>query len=689
VKNRDKFESSDFHELRSVTDVSFSPDGQKIAYTVEDNRGVPRPCSQIRIFDLETGADTPLESGAEFEGSASSSPEWSPDSNWIAYCGGTGERSGLWIRQPAGAEARFLGELQGTNAPMPGTGKRVTWSPDSGWIAFVSAVGGPQHTALGEDPVVISRYLYKPNHGEGLSHFNDNRRFHIFVTDIQTGERRAVTDGESSEHSIEWSPIGDEIVFASNREPDSDRFFKYDLFAIGVGSGKLERLTAGEGVAYRPRWSRDGKSIAYLGTRRGLTNLETNMEDAHVYILDRATGSSKELAPAIDNRHGPAAWSQDGKWIYFTVLERGTNRLYRVPAGGGPPEIVAGDGGFVISWSVSAKGAIACSIWSDRDTAQLFLTKSGEEAGQITNLNRDFLATRESAKPEAFTCISNDHKFNIEAFLTKPPDLREGQRCPLITIVHGGPHNLQGPMFYFQNQVYAARGWATLMVNYRGSTGYGQGFCDAIFRDQNGDEAQDVLYALGAALRRNRWIDSNRLGIEGCSYGGQLTAWLITQTRIFKAAIAIAAPVNLISCNYMAYYNQYEQMEWGVSPHQGGMMDVLWERSPLKHVGKIATPTMLIHGENDSDVPIAEAEQFYIALHDIGVETIMVRYPREGHAIRESKHIVDQIARSVAWYEKHFSRVQASRNITDNHIAEENLLLMGRTSHEKRSYQRA
>src|SRR5436190_16492604 len=174
--------------------------------------------------------------------------------------------------------------------------------------------------------------------------------------------------------------------------------------------------------------------------------------------------------------------------------------------------------------------------------------------------------------------------------------------------------------------MYAARVCATLMVNYRGSTGYGQSFTDAVFADQNGNEAQDVLYGVSAAMRRYQWIDRDRMGVEGVSYGGQLSAWLITQTNIFRAAIPIAAITNLISYNYMTYYNQYEQMEWGIFPHQGNMMDVLWERSALKHVAKAATPTLLMHGENDADVPIAEAEQYYIALRDVGVETVMVRY---------------------------------------------------------------
>jgi dipeptidyl aminopeptidase/acylaminoacyl peptidase len=156
-------------------------------------------------------------------------------------------------------------------------------------------------------------------------------------------------------------------------------------------------------------------------------------------------------------------------------------------------------------------------------------------------------------------------------------------------------------------------------------------------------------------LRRYLWLDRERIGVEGVSYGGQLSAWLITQTSLFRAAIPIAGITNLVSYNYMTYYNQYEQMEFGIFPHQGNLMDVLWERSALKHAAKVKTPTLLMHGENDSDVPIAEAEQYYIALKDVGVETVMVRYPREGHGLREPKHIVDGIDRCIAWYVKHFN----------------------------------
>ena len=224
-----------------------------------------------------------------------------------------------------------------------------------------------------------------------------------------------------------------------------------------------------------------------------------------------------------------------------------------------------------------------------------------------------------------------------------------------MTVLKGGPHSQSGPHFNHKAQVFAAKGWATLQVNYRGSTGYGQAFADAIFGDQNGGEAKDVIYAVQAALRLYAFVDPERLGLEGGSYGGQLTNWIITQTDMFKAVIPRSGISNLISFNYMAYYHDYLAVEYGAFPHQDDLMDRLWERSPLKHVGRVRTPVMFLHGENDNDVPIAEAEQFYVALHDVGVETVMVRYPREGHGIRELAHQVDVVERSIDWYQTHFN----------------------------------
>jgi dipeptidyl aminopeptidase/acylaminoacyl peptidase len=642
-------QSADLIKLRSVGEVQWSPDATRIAYTVSNNDGPRRPYSQLWIMTVADQKSIRLAADKE----SSSGPEWSPDGQWIAYQGRSQGKSGLMIARPDGSGARFLAETQSTNSPLPTTGKRITWSPDSKRIAFVSAVPGPETAEATGDPVVIRRYLYKPDADEGLSRFNDNRRLHIFAVELATGAVRQLTTGDHYEHSIDWSPDGHEIAFVSNREPNEDQFFNYDIFALNVASGAIRRLTATENAEYRPRWSPDGKTLVYQATRRGLTDLETTMEDTHIWLIS-ADGSNRREIGTIDNRQGEPGWSPDGSAVYFTVQERGKVRLYRLPASGGQAEVVVTGNGTVGGWSVSKSGAVAYAFTSPTDLAQLHIKDPGAASKKMTDLNAQPMAGKQIAETEAFTFISNDNKYEVEAFLTKPLGMRPDAKYPLIANIHGGPHGQQGPAFNFKNQVYAARGWAVVMVNYRGSTGYGQKFADAVFGDQNGNEAQDVLYGVSAALRRNLWIDRDRLGVEGVSYGGQLSDWLITQTSLFKAAIPIAGISNLISYNYMTYYNQYEQMEFGAFPHQGNLMDVLWERSALKHVAKAKTPTMLMHGENDSDVPIAEAEQYYIALKDVGVETIMVRYPREGHGIRESKHIVDSIDRCIDWYLKHF-----------------------------------
>lgn len=636
-------------KLRSVGAVEFSPDGSRIAYVVTRNDGPRQAIGQLWIMTLADGKSICLSDAEDPSGN----PLWSPDGKWIAYSGRLGSRRGLMVARPDGTDKRFLTAMESTNSPMPTTGKTIAWSPDSRQIAYISAQPGPETADATGDPVVITRYLYKPNAGEGNSHFNDNKRLHIFAIDVASGQSRQLTTGTHQEHSIDWSPDGKEIVFISNREEHEDLFFNYDMFALSLADGAIRRITATESAEYRPHWSPDGKTIAYEATKRGLTDLETTMEDTHVWLVDRDGKNRREAGAAIDNRQGDPGWSPDGRSLFFTVQERGSVRLYRMPANGGQPSLAVEEAGNVGAWSAHGN-QIAFALSTTGDLPQLYLKTGDGPAKKLTDLNRDAMAGKRVEPVEPFTFISNDNKWNIEAFLTYPADFHPDRKYPMIVQIHGGPHGQQGPQFNFKAQVYASRGWASLMVNYRGSTGYGQAFTDAIFADQNGHEAQDVLYGISAALRRNLWIDRDRLAVEGTSYGGQLSDWLITQTNIFKAAIPTAGISNLISYNYMTYYNQYEAMEWGAYPHQGNLMDVLWERSALKHVANAHTPTMLVHGENDSDVPIAEDEQYYIALRDVGVDAVMVRYPREGHGVREPRHIVDWIDRSMRWYEKYF-----------------------------------
>ncbi len=644
--------SGDLSRLRSVGGLALSPDGHRLAYTVVMLDQPGRPYGQLWIMDLGTQKSVRVGGEKDRGGGAL----WSSDGKWLAFQGRQGDKSGLFLARPDGSDVTFLASPEGTNSPLPGTGKEVAWSPDNKQIAFISSTPGAEAAEAAGDPMVITRYLYKPDAGEGMTRFNDNQRLHIFVVDVATKQIRQLTKGNTDEHSIDWSPDGKEILYATNPEPNQDEFFNYDIFALKVADNSIRRLTTTEFIEYEPLWSPDGKRIVFRGTRRGLTDRETTMEDTHVWVMNADGSDRREIGAVLDNRQGTPEWAPDGNAVCFTIQEHGSNYLVRLPITGGKPEYAMKDIGWVGSWSLAKDGTLAYSFASPRDTSNVYLKTGNGAPRKLTNLNAELLAGKQIAEVELFTFISNDNKFEVEAFLTKPLGMTATSKHPLIVNIHGGPHGQNGPAFNFKNQVYAARGWATLQVNYRGSTGYGQKFADAVFGDQNGNEGQDVLYGVSAAVRRHPWIDRERMGIEGVSYGGQLTDWLITQTNEFKAAVPIAGIANLVSYNYMTYYNQYEEMEFGQFLHQGNLMDVAWERSALKHVAAAHTPTMLMHGENDNDVPIAEAEQFFIALRDVGTEAIFVRYPREGHGIAETGHFIDSIDRCIAWYEKHFPK---------------------------------
>ncbi len=294
---------ADLHRLQVVGDVRLSPDGRRIAYSVQASDGPGRPQSRAWVMDLATLRSTPLGSAA----GGSSTCRWSPDGSHVAWFGrgdGSDEGAGLVVSLPDGSDARVVASVSGTNHPLPGAGERFSWSPDGTRIAFVSSTPGPETEDANGDPMVITRYLYKPTASEGMTRFNDNRRLHVFVADLAPNpvqRVRQLTDGPYYEHSIDWSPRGDEILFVSNREADPDRVFNNDVFAVNVGDGSVRRLTDTKSAEYYPAWSPDGRSIAYLGTTRALTSSETTMEDTHVWVMD-AEGRNRREAGRRDRQ---------------------------------------------------------------------------------------------------------------------------------------------------------------------------------------------------------------------------------------------------------------------------------------------------------------------------------------------------------------------------------------------------
>ena len=335
--------------MRSVGTVQFSPDGSRLAYTVTRNDGPGRPLTQLWIMTMADGKSACIATGDE----PSNHPEWSPDGKWIAYSGSLGEKRGLMVARTDGTEKKFLASMEGTNSPLPTTGKTIAWSPDSRHIAYVSARARlrrrrkPQAT-----PIVITRYLYKPTAEEGNSHFNDNKRLHIFVVDPGTGQTRQLTNGTHYEHSIEWSPDGKEIAFISNREQNEDQFFNYDLFALDpfqrqdpADHGHGERRIQAALVIRRQDHRLPGHQAG--PDRPG------NHDGRHARLADRrGRQQSPGTGPCDRQPAGRARLvGRMGARSCFTVQERGSVRLYRMPAGGGKPSLVIEEEGSVGAWS--------------------------------------------------------------------------------------------------------------------------------------------------------------------------------------------------------------------------------------------------------------------------------------------------------------------------------------------------
>lgn len=656
------FQIDDLYHFRTVGGVELSPDEQHVSYSVSHSDSPGRPRASAMMMDLASKQSMPLTggltAGGRGGGGGGGAAHWSPDGKWIAYQGSVEGQSGLCIAELSGGKSTFLAPMAGTNAPLPGTGNHISWSPDGKQIAYISATPGPEASANG-DPHVITRYLYKPTASEGVNPYNDNMRLHIFVVDIASKQIRQLTKGDYYEHSIQWSPKGDVILFESNRQSNPDQDFNYDILTVNVSDGSIKQLTHSVGPKYGAVWSPDGSVIAFTHTVRPITSMETTGEDTHLWVMN-ADGEHAHLLPGqLDLRYGAPQWSPDGAWLYSTVQERGQVRLIKTPvAGGTPVKVIEGDGS-VSSFALAKDGSIIYTYATPSSPANLyFLAKGGGTPEQLTDVDKELFSGKTIAPVHRVEFKSFDGT-PVEAFLTEPVNLGASPAAtsvPLIVDIHGGPHGQQGPEFNSTAQIYAGHGFATLMVNYRGSTGYGQTFEDKIISDQDGGEGKDVLAAVDAALAEYKWLDPNRLGIEGGSYGGQLTDWLITQTTRFKAAIPAAGISNLVSFNFLSYYHDYMPAEYGGYFDTPERKDLLWDRSAIRYANRVKTPVLFIHGANDNDVPTEQAQEYFIALKDLGVETVMVLYPREGHGLAETAHNVDKLTRSLAWYDSHFAK---------------------------------
>jgi dipeptidyl aminopeptidase/acylaminoacyl peptidase len=602
-----------------------------VAYTVTTiNQKANRRFSRIWTI-AEAGAPEPRPFTGE--AASSTSPRWSPDGEWLAFLSARdGGKTQIWVMPRAGGEARQVSKLEnGASA--------FEWSPEGTRFVCLTRTGPPPSKTSDVRHYTHANYKFND------TGWFDGRRSHVVVVDAKTGEATQITSGDEwNDLDPHWSPDGTKIAFVSNRTgKEFDFDHNSDVWTIPAAGGALTKISDHVGPDRSPRWSPDGKWIAFLGS--------VDEEDApNIYLAPAGGGASREVSKGFDQMVADLQWGDGGKALYFTSGVKGETNIYRMDVATGKVEQMTQWEGSVHALSMSPTGAMVALANDFTHLDDVYLARPDER--QLTHLNADLWKTLEMAHVERVPYKGEDG-LDIDGFLVKPVGWQPGKKYPLVVSIHGGPAGMYGVDWYHEFQVYAGHGWAVFFCNPRGSTGYGRKFQRAVAMEWGGKAYTDIMRGVDEALRRNPWIDADRLGVTGGSYGGFMANWIVTQTNRFKAAVTLRSIANFISDDGTRDGAYGHAQDFGGDIFQN--YDAYWKYSPVRYAARVKTPTLVLHSENDFRVPFEQGEQWFRALQHYGVTSEFVLFPRENHNLTrtgEPKHLVESLKWQIYWFER-------------------------------------
>jgi dipeptidyl aminopeptidase/acylaminoacyl peptidase len=638
----------DYFRIRDVSDPQLSPDGRWVAYELTST-DVKEDESNTRIWMVPTTGGEPVPMTAEEK--SASRPRWSPDGKYLAFLGELEDgETQVWTLFRQGGDSRPITEVkQGVSS--------YEWSPDGTRMVLVIKDPNPEDLKKdkGDDnsdetppPWVITRLQFKMDYDGYL----DSRRTHLYVLDLASKEMRQISSGDYDDSEPAWSRDGTHIAFVSNRSAEPDTNYNTDIWVVAADNPdkgqSLTQVTTNLGPDESPAWSPDGELIVHrCATDTDAMVYATN----HLAVTPSAGGETRVLTQKLDRNVLSPRFSADGRSIQFLLEDSAEQSLVRLPVQGGDPDPLIGGPRSVSDFSVGPKGEIAALVSEPHLPPEVFLLEGGTQR-RLTQTNDQLLDGIRLGEVENVHFASRDGT-RIEGFIVKPPDFDPSLGYPAILRIHGGPTSQYDFGFHFEAQLFAAHGYVVMLPNPRGSTGYGQEFSIAIWQDWGGIDYEDVMAAVDDAVARG-YADPDRLGVGGWSYGGMLTNHVITKTDRFKAAYT-GASATLYVANYgHDQYQRWWEQELGL-PWQNRE---LWEKlSPFNQVEKVVTPTLIVGGEKDWNVPIINSEQLYLALKRLGKTTELVVYPGEYHEFGTPSYNQDLYQRFLAWFDRYVKGV--------------------------------